>query len=376
MAVQISDQSEHEPSNKFNVDREIARALEEAIKQSPPVNILIAGRSGVGKSTLINAVFQGNFVETGQGRPVTKNTREVVKEGIPLRIFDTRGLEMEQFRSTLDELENLIVSRLKRTNPAEHIHVAWICIAEDSRRVEDAESNLVAMLSRHMPVIVIITKARSDNGFREIVKKLLPQARQVIRVRAIHEEFDEGHVLNPMNLRELVQLTMDFVPEAHKNAFAAAQKVNIDLKQQRAREAIALAVTAAAGVGATPVPFADAVAIVPIQIGMLARITMVFGIPLSQAFLSTLVGSTLTSVAGTFAGRAIVASLLKLLPGAGSAAGAVISAATAGALTKAFGEAYLAALMHVFLRKQGETPSEEEILQAFRKEFQNQQKSQ
>jgi len=48
------------------------------------VNILIAGRTGVGKSTLINAVFQGNFATTGQGRPVTQSTREIKKEGIPL----------------------------------------------------------------------------------------------------------------------------------------------------------------------------------------------------------------------------------------------------------------------------------------------------
>ena len=44
------------------------------------------------KSTLINAVFQSNLTETGQGRPVTKGTREINKQGVPLTIFDTRGL--------------------------------------------------------------------------------------------------------------------------------------------------------------------------------------------------------------------------------------------------------------------------------------------
>lgn len=40
-------------------------------------------RTGVSKSTLIDSVFQGNFATTGQGRPVTQNTREIKKEGIP-----------------------------------------------------------------------------------------------------------------------------------------------------------------------------------------------------------------------------------------------------------------------------------------------------
>ena len=64
-------------------------------------NVLIAGRTGVGKSTLINAIFQGQYAATGQGRPVTQNTREITKEGIPLTIFDTRGLEMADFEETL-----------------------------------------------------------------------------------------------------------------------------------------------------------------------------------------------------------------------------------------------------------------------------------
>lgn len=35
-------------------------------------NVLIAGGTGVGKSTLINSVFHGRMAATGQGKPVTK----------------------------------------------------------------------------------------------------------------------------------------------------------------------------------------------------------------------------------------------------------------------------------------------------------------
>ena len=80
-----------------NIDEILTQAIQKATTERGNINILIAGRSGVGKSTLINAVFQKNLAETGQGRPVTQNTREISKEGIPLTIFDSRGLERSQF---------------------------------------------------------------------------------------------------------------------------------------------------------------------------------------------------------------------------------------------------------------------------------------
>lgn len=79
--------------------------LEEAFNKRGKVNIIVAGKTGVGKSTLVNAVFQGNLAETGDGRPVTMTTREIKKEGIPLSIFDTRGLEVNEYRNTMRELD-------------------------------------------------------------------------------------------------------------------------------------------------------------------------------------------------------------------------------------------------------------------------------
>ena len=81
----------------------INEAIHKAIKDRGEVNVLIAGKTGVGKSTLINAVFQGDFATTGQGKPVTKKTREIKKDGIPLTLFDTRGLELEKYKETFKE---------------------------------------------------------------------------------------------------------------------------------------------------------------------------------------------------------------------------------------------------------------------------------
>jgi len=196
-----------------NFDELINVAINKATESRGHINILIAGRSGVGKSTLINAVFQSDLAETGQGQPVTQNTREITKEGIPLSIFDNRGLEMNDFSETLGELEEIINERCNDRDENRHIHLAWICIQEDGRRVEDAEIKLHGVLTEYVPVISVITKARSDQGFKDEVLRLLPESKSVVRVRAIEETFDDGQKLQAMGLEKLINASSEVIPE-------------------------------------------------------------------------------------------------------------------------------------------------------------------
>jgi len=341
-------------------------AREKVEKETGRINILIAGKTGVGKSTLINAVFQGNMAETGQGKPVTKCTKEITKEGVPVSIFDTRGLETKEYKETLGELEKFVGEKRSETDINRQIHVAWVCITEDSRRVEDAEIELVDMLSKFMPVIGVITKSRADNGFQAEVRKLLPNTRNVIRVRAIEETLDEGIKLPQLNLEKLVELTEEVIPEGRRNAFIAAQKASLKHKISRAQAIIASSAAAAVAAGATPIPFSDALLLVPIEIGMLTGISKVFGLTVSKGLLGTLVSSMLGTSAATLGVKAIVSGLLKLIPGVGTVVGSVISGTTAGTLTTVLGEIYVGTLTALFSASNGEPPTADAIEKEFK----------
>ncbi len=345
----------------------VKRAIDEARRDLGKVNVLIAGRTGVGKSTLINSVFHGRLAATGQGEPVTQTTHLISKDGIPLAIWDSRGLEMSDFDETLGELTNLVEKRASEPNLQDHIHVAWLCLNEDGRRVEPAEQKLCRSLAQHLPVLGVITKARRDDGFRAEVHRLLPEVKNVVRVRAIAEQFDDpGVSLPPMGLDDLVASTAEVVPEGIQGALAAAQKVSVQQKEQQAHAVVASAATTAAAAAAVPIPFADALILVPIQISMLAGISVVFGLDTSRAFLSVLVATVTGTASTTVVGRAIVANLLKFIPGGGSIFGGAVSAATATTLTTVLGEIYIASLVAVFTRTDGQLPDTDAVEREFR----------
>ncbi|MBO6089691.1 MAG: GTPase, partial [Lachnospiraceae bacterium] len=119
------------------------------------------------------------------------------------------------------------------------------------------------------------------------------------------------------------------------------------MKLRKANAIVATAAAAAAATGAIHIPFTDAAVLVPEQIGMIASITAVFGIPLEKATVTAILSATIGTVGTTVMGKTVVSGLLKMIPGVGSIAGGVISASVAAALTAALGEAYIAIMMMV-----------------------------
>ena len=202
----------------------IADAISTATRGAGRVNILIAGKTGVGKSTLINAVFRGELAKTGAGKPVTQSTQAYTKPGHPLTIIDTRGLEVGDYARSRQQLTDLIQERAASDDQDKHLHVAWLCIQDSSHRVEDAEIELCDMLANAgIPVIAVLTKARKNSPFVDEARKLLPRAKDVVAVRALPEWIEELDAeLPPMGLDALIGVTAELIPEGQQRAYANA----------------------------------------------------------------------------------------------------------------------------------------------------------
>lgn len=325
---------------------DINKTFSKAKKDIGKVNILLVGKTGVGKSTLINAFFGEDLAETGIGRPVTQNFREYTKEDSFVHLFDTKGIEIKDYKPILQELKGLINSR-KTENEADHIHLAWFCIQSESKRFEDAEINLLNELAEQIPVVVVLTQCLSQKVADQLKTSILkgaPFVKQVVSVLAEDYESDLG-VHKAFGLDVLEEVSEQLIPEAFRKAFIAAQKVSLEAKKRQAHYIVGTGSTSAAAACAVPIPLSDAVALAPIQVGMLAGISIVFELKNSRNFLLSLVAIAGSVGGATYVGRVLFANVMKFIPGAGSVVGAAVSATTAALVTTAMGEAYISALV-------------------------------
>ena len=207
-------------------------------------NIIIAGITGAGKSTLINAVFGKDFAETGKGRPVTQEIREYRDDSVPVRIWDSIGFEIGSDNNGVSKTKASI-TKIKRTieeqaskDQVNHIHTIWYCINQGGSRYQPTEAEFVKELHKiGVPFIIIVTQCiEEDDEFVNEINKLNRQNGitdvPVIEVLAQDKKFRGGNSIPAFGLEELVDKTLEMLPGFIKGSFIAGQQIKVVLKRE------------------------------------------------------------------------------------------------------------------------------------------------
>lgn len=354
----------------------------------PKLNIMIVGKTGVGKSTLLNSLFGENLALTGSGEPITEKIHKFETEDFPISIYDTPGMELDgkySAENLLHEITGQIQKMMQCNDIEQAIHCVLYCINAASSRIEKAEMDFLQKLTEstsqcNTPVILVLTQAFSEKKTGEMtamIRNIRLPIRGIVPVLAkdyiISEDFP---TIKSYGLDKLVDVMSDVLPEAVRDTFVAIQIVNLDAKHASAKKTVAAAALAAAATGAAPIPFSDAALLVPAQVAMLMRITAIYRIPIQKAALTTIATAAVGTVGTTILGKTIVSNALKFIPGVGTVVGGAISATTAAALTTALGNTYIGLMTKIAKGEMKTTDlSTKEGQEAFKREFKAQMRA-
>ena len=145
------------------------------------LNLQIIGKTGVGKSTLVNAIFGEKVAEVKKGEPCTMETKcyESKKYNF-IRIYDTRGIEISKnfdiekvFNETLKDIKE----KCEKNEPDNLIHCLLYCFT--GTRFEREEGEILVKLrktyeGKKLPIIMVLTQdieedeEDEEDGFKQL----------------------------------------------------------------------------------------------------------------------------------------------------------------------------------------------------------------
>jgi hypothetical protein len=186
------------------------------------LSIIIIGKSGVGKSTLINCMLKEYLAKEGVGDRITIKNTSYQNAKIPfLRLIDTRGIELKQKygpNAILDNAIDYIMNQKNKENQDynKYINCIWFCVKGDD--IEEKEIEIINNLQQkesNLPIIVVNTLKYVKKEDNQIKQKIFEKCTNIKFTQILAKSSSDNEFLS-YGLDDLLNITLDVCKNVSK----------------------------------------------------------------------------------------------------------------------------------------------------------------
>ena len=328
-------------------------------------NIILLGATGVGKTTLVNAVL-------GNEAQVTERTAEVTEyysEELGITLVDTVGFEPKKQKKqvAVKKVQAWTKDGIEKGDHAKSIDVVWFCVDGTAPRLFDEHIRSLSKAIKqwkNVPVIVVITKSFSeteqiwnmdkiDEIFRKDAKSI--NLKRIIPVVALPLVVSEDYIIPQSGLEHLIDWTMRLIPEGSAAKQKAIDNFKVKRKRMWAQSVVLGSTASAATIGAVPIPFPDGALLAPLEAAEIRSIAKIYGIEGGKDSDNLIRMLVEMGTAGIVA--KMILNGLKAIPAVNIAAD-ILNAIVAGSIVAAIGEGSQIVFEQIYLGNKSITDTE------------------
>lgn len=193
-----------------------------------PVNVLVLGQTGVGKSSLLNYLLNDQtLTDSNTGYPVTTKGfhlhKSIIKK-FPIHVYDSWGIEIGLYNEWMKSLKVFI----NKSN--QKIDCVWFCINSNSHRIQTTELDVINyLISKDFYVTVVFTKV-SPNQIEEVkelqlvIESDIPVIKKFVYVNSVEEILMTGDEIKAFGAIELYAQLVEVAVEKNNVALKKALK--------------------------------------------------------------------------------------------------------------------------------------------------------